>query len=147
MIRRARAEEAAWVAGTIAAAFSVYIPRMGRKPAPMTTDEAALIAAGEVHLLEEDGERRGLIVLRDAGDHLFIDILAVPPALQHQGAGRVLLAFAETEARRLGHDTLRLYTNDKMTENQRFYPRLGYRRLGARNEDGFARIYFEKPLD
>jgi GNAT superfamily N-acetyltransferase len=147
MIRLARADEVGWVAETIAAAFSVYIPRMSRVPAPMTADHAALVAAGAVHVLEEAGERHGLIVLQSASDHLFVDIVAVPPEAQHRGIGRALLSFAEAEARRLGHAALRLYTHETMTENQRFYPRLGYRRTAATVEDGFARVYFEKRLD
>ena len=134
------------MAGTIAAAFRVYIPRMDREPAPMTADHAALVAAGEVHVLEEAGERLGLIVQRAYPDHLYIDILAVPLEAQHRGIGRRLLAFAEAEAVRLGLPALRLFTHEKMTENRRFYPRLGYRQIDARREDGFDRVYFEKRL-
>jgi ribosomal protein S18 acetylase RimI-like enzyme len=146
VIRPARADEVGWVAATIAAAFGHYIARIGRSPAPMTADHAALIAAGEVHVLEEAGERLGLIVQRAAADHLYIDILAVLPEAQHRGIGRQLLAFAETEARRLGLPALRLFTHARMTENLLFYPRLGYRQIDARNENGFDRVYFEKRL-
>ncbi len=146
MIRRARADEVAWVAETIAAAFGRYIPRIGRVPAPMAADHGALVAAGEVHVLEEASERLGLIVQRDAGDHLYIDILAVLPAAQHRGIGRQLLGFAEAEARRLGLPALRLFTHARMTENLRFYPRLGYRQIEQRIEDGFDRVHFEKRL-
>jgi ribosomal protein S18 acetylase RimI-like enzyme len=146
MIRGARADEVAWVAATIAAAFAPYIPRIGRPPAPMTADHAALVTAGEVHVLEERGERLGLIVMRRVADHLFVDILAVRPEAQHRGIGRRLMAFAETEAVRLSLAALRLYTNAAMTENLRFYPRLGFRRTNARSEDGFDRVDFEKEL-
>jgi ribosomal protein S18 acetylase RimI-like enzyme len=146
VIRRACADEVSWVAETIAAAFNRYIPRLGRKPAPMAADHGAMVAAGEVHVLEEAGERLGLIVQRAAADHLYIDILAVLPEAQHRGIGRQLLDFAEAEARRLGLPALRLFTNVKMTENLRFYPRLGYRRIEQRVEDGFERVDFEKRL-
>jgi ribosomal protein S18 acetylase RimI-like enzyme len=146
MIRGARADEVAWVAATIAAAFAPYIPRIGRPPAPMTADHAALVTAGEVHVLEERGERLGLIVMRRVADHLFVDILAVRPEAQHRGIGRRLMAFAETEAVRLSLAALRLYTNAAMTENLRFYPRLGFRRTNAHSEDGFDRVDFEKEL-
>lgn len=146
MIRRARADEVAWVAATIVAAFSLYIARIGRPPAPMTVDHAALVAAGEVHVLEDDGERLGLIVLQSKTDHLYVDILAVAPQAQHRGLGRRLMVFAETEARRLGLTVLRLYTNAAMTENLRFYPRLGFHRTNARTDDGFERVFFEKRL-
>ncbi len=34
-----------------------------------------------------------------------------------------------------------------MHENLRFYPRLGYREVGRRLEDGFRRVYFSKQLE
>jgi ribosomal protein S18 acetylase RimI-like enzyme len=146
MMRRARADDVAWVAETVAAAFSPYIARIGRVPAPMTADHGALVAAGEVHVAEEQGERLGLVVMRAAADHLYVDILAVRPEAQHRGIGRRMMRFAEDEARRLGLPALRLYTNAAMIENLRFYPLLGFRRTEARQEDGFDRVYFEKRL-
>jgi ribosomal protein S18 acetylase RimI-like enzyme len=119
---------------------------MGRAPAPITADHAAAIAVGEVHLFEIEGERLGLIVARGAGDHFFVDILAVAPAAQRRGVGRALMRFAEDAARRAGLGAVRLYTNVKMTENLRFYPALGYRQIDERREDGFERVYFEKRL-
>lgn len=146
MIRPARGDEAAWVADTVDAAFGAYVPRMGRKPATMTANHTANIAAGEVHILEQEGERLGLIVQRPKTDHLFIDILAVAPRAQHRGVGRALLGFAEAEAKRLGLPALQLYTHVKMTEALRFYLALGFRQTGAKQEDGFDRVYFEKRL-
>ncbi|HWI26837.1 MAG TPA: GNAT family N-acetyltransferase [Stellaceae bacterium] len=147
MTRVARPDELGWVADTIAASFRPYIARMGRAPAPVTADHAAMIAAGEVHLLEEAGERLGLIVLRAAPDHLFVDIVAVASGAQRRGIGCALMRFAEVEARRLGLPAVRLYTNAKMAEALSFYPALGYRQTDARREDGFDRVYFEKRLD
>jgi ribosomal protein S18 acetylase RimI-like enzyme len=146
MIRRAGPADVDWVSATIAAAFGCYIERIGRKPQPMTVNHAALIAAGEVHILEEGGERLGLIVMRAKPDHLYVDILAVRPETQGRGFGRQLMAFAEDAARRLGLPALRLFTNAKMTENRRFYPMLGFREAGDYTEDGFERVDFEKRL-
>ncbi len=146
MIRRARGDEIAWIAETIAAAFSRYIPRLGRVPLPMIADHAAMVAAGEVHVLEEAGERLGLIVQRPASDHLYVDILAVLPAAQHRGVGRRLLAFAESEALRLSLPALRLFTGARMTENLRFYPLAGFRETGRHVEKGVEQVDFEKRL-
>lgn len=63
MIPRARAGKLGWVAETIAVAFGVSIPRMRRW-------RTRRVAAGEVHVLEEAGERLGLIVQRAAADRL-----------------------------------------------------------------------------
>ena len=34
-----------------------------------------------------------------------------------------------------------------MTENLSFYPRMGYAEVDRRHEDGFDRVFFEKPVD
>lgn len=60
--------------------------------------------------------------------------------------GKALIAFCENEARRLGLDAVRLYTNEKMTANLSIYLRLGYTETGRRIEDGFKRVFFEKLL-
>lgn len=43
-----------------------------------------------------------------------------------QGLGLRLLAAAETRARQLALDTVRLYTGEKLTANVRWYHRHGY---------------------
>jgi ribosomal protein S18 acetylase RimI-like enzyme len=57
------------------------------------------------------------------------------------------MAHAEAEARVLGLPELRLYTNELMTANVAWYPRLGYRETERRAERGFARVFFEKRLN
>lgn len=146
IIRPARPAEAAAAQALARAAYQHYVPRMGREPAPMLADYGELIAAGEVFLLEREGRLLGLIVLRSEDDALFVENIAVDRAAQGQGHGRALMGFAESEARRRGTPLIRLYTNIAMTENLDFYPRLGFRETGRRVEDGYHRVYFEKPV-
>src|SRR5690348_7939609 len=107
-------------------AYAVYVPRIGRKPAPMTADYRALIAAGAVTVVELDGETAGVLVTHPDADHLLVENVAVAPPHQGRGLGRVLLDRAEAQARELGLPELRLYTNEAMVENLAMYPRLGY---------------------
>jgi ribosomal protein S18 acetylase RimI-like enzyme len=79
-------------------------------------------------------------------DHLFIDTIAIDPAHHGQGLGRILMRFAETEARRLGLLEIRLYTHERMTETLPFYAALGFTETGRRVEDGYARVYFLRRL-
>jgi ribosomal protein S18 acetylase RimI-like enzyme len=127
-------------------AYALYVPRIGREPAPMTADYAALIGAGEVWVAEEAGRVAGVLVLRPLPDSLFLENVAVLPDRQGRGIGRALIAFAERHARGLGLPAVTLYTNERMTENLLLYPRLGYVETGRRTEEGFARVYFRKPL-
>ena len=107
----------------------------------MLDDYAALIAAGEVFVLDDNGIA-GIIVLRGRKDHLLVDNIAVEPARQRQGLGRRLLAFADERAR-----LLRLYTHETMVENIAIYRRLGWKETGREVTDRFSRIHFSKHLD
>jgi len=127
-------------------AYLVYVPRIGRKPAPMVADFAVQIAAGQIHVAEADGTIAGYIVFYPRDDHIHVENVAVDPALQGRGIGKALLGLAEAAAKRQGLAALELYTNAQMTENQVFYPRLGYVETGRREEDGFARVYYRKDL-
>ena len=147
MIRRARPENCAAVERLVRDAYGIYIARIGKPPGPMLDDYAALIADGRISVLEEaDGAIAALIVLLPKPDHLLLDNIAVRPDRQGQGLGRQLIAFAEDEARRLGHAELRLYTHEKMTENVALYTRLGFVETGRGHEAGYDRVFMTKRL-
>jgi ribosomal protein S18 acetylase RimI-like enzyme len=145
-LRPAEAEDVPAITGCARAAYDRYVSRIGREPAPMVADFAALVAAGEVHVLLAGGDLAGFIVVRPGPDHLFVENLAVHPDRQGQGLGRRLVAFAEATARAGGLPALELYTNVKMTENFPFYRGLGFVETERRHEDGFDRVYMRKKL-
>jgi len=128
-------------------AYALYVPRIGRQPAPMTADYAALIAAGTVTVAELDGDVVGVLVTHPHAAHLLVENVAVAPPYQGRGLGRLLLGQAERQARDLGLPELRLYTNEAMVENLAMYPRLGYVEVGRNVEAGFARVHFRKPVN
>jgi len=148
VIRRAAPQDQAAVEAIVAAAYGKYAARIGKPPGPMLDDYAALIAAGAVSLsTEPDGTIAALIVLLPKPDHLLLDNIAVRPDRQGRGLGRELIAFAETEARRLGHDELRLYTHATMTENIALYARLGFAETGRGHDAGYDRVFMAKRVD
>jgi len=127
-------------------AYSRYVPLIGREPAPVLADHAALVAAGDVHVAEADGAIAGALVTRRAGDALLLESVAVAPAFQGRGIGGALIAFAEAQAADLGLGAVELYTNAAMTDNLALYPRLGYDEVERRTEDGYDRVFFRKPV-
>lgn len=145
-IRAARAGDLDAVRACAQAAYALYVPRIGKEPAPMVADFMAQIEAGQVHVIEPDGQLAGFIVLYPRGDHLHVENVAVVPERQGQGLGGALLAFAEAEAKRRGLAAIELYTNVKMTENLALYPQLGYRETGRREEAGFSRVFYRKEI-
>jgi ribosomal protein S18 acetylase RimI-like enzyme len=146
-IRRAESRDIASITAIVEAAYARYVPRIGRPPAPMTADYAALVAAGEAWVGVSDERVVGVVVLRPAGDALELENVAVYPAYQGQGHGRALIGFAEQRARDLGLRTVTLYTNEAMHENLGLYPRLGFVESERRMEDGYRRVFFRKNLD
>ncbi len=146
-IRRASADDLPIILAITDAAYAHYVPLLGRKPQPMTTDYAPMIAAGEVWLLDVEDQPAGLIVLEDEGDRLLIYSVAVQPQFQQRGLGRRLLAWAEERTRAKGYALVRLYTNALMTDNIALYGRVGYVETGREPYKGSAIVYMEKRLD
>lgn len=128
------------------AAYSKYIPRIGRKPKPMTADYSPLIEAGQLWLASVAHGVCGVIVLQPQSDSLLIYSIAVAPAFQGMGVGRRLLTWAESEAMRQGFATVTLYTNEKMVENIALYQRIGYREYKRADTNGFQVVYMSKTL-
>lgn len=130
-------------------AYRIYVERLGYEPKPMLADYSDAASSGLVWVLEQDGATVGALVLDALEDHLLIYSVAVIPENQGQGHGRRMMDFAEAEARRRGLSEVRLYTNERMTENQRFYTSLGYetfaRRAHATQPNSWA-IHMRKGL-
>lgn len=145
-IRPASPADAPAVAACVNAAYAHYIGRIGKPPAPMLADYEALIAQGVVHVLPGDTGLRGVLVAFPLEGSLFIENVAVDPRCQGQGLGARLMAFAEALARAGGLAALTLYTHELMTENVRYYGKLGYAETSRRVEDGYHRIYMRKDL-
>ncbi len=127
-------------------AYSPYIERMGRPPGPMLDDYAERIGLKQASVAEYDEQVGGLLVLIDQEDHLLLDNIAVHPKAQGRGLGRLLLDFAETEARRRGYEELRLYTHESMTENILLYGKLGWEETGRAMQSGFERVFMKKKV-
>ncbi|MBU8539065.1 GNAT family N-acetyltransferase [Roseomonas tokyonensis] len=146
MIRLATLAEAPALAALVERAYAPWLPVTGARPLPMDDDYAARCEAGQAFVLLRDEALAGLIVLLDFPDHLWIDNIAVEPALKGQGLGRMLMDFAEAEARRRGLPELRLLTNALMAANIAMYRRLGFAETARVTEKGRARVYMAKPL-
>jgi GNAT superfamily N-acetyltransferase len=127
-----------------AAAYLPYVPRVGRPPAPLSADYAAIVARGEASVAVRADQIIGMIVLVAQADHLLLENVAVLPAEQGQGVGTRLLEFADARARELGLPAIRLYTNEAMTENLAYYLRHGYVETHRAVEHGLRRVYFIK---
>jgi ribosomal protein S18 acetylase RimI-like enzyme len=145
-LRPAAIEDVAGIEALVRAAYSIYLPRIGKPPGPMLDDYRAVVADGRVTVADDTGRLAGLIVLLPQPDHLLLDNVAVAPEGQGRGLGRRLIAFAEAEARRLGRHEIRLYTHLTMTENIALYRRLGFVETHRGEQAGYSRVFMRKPI-
>jgi ribosomal protein S18 acetylase RimI-like enzyme len=130
----------------VRAAYSHYVTRIGSKPGPMLDDYDHLIARQYVHVIEHDGIVQGVLVLIPEKHGMLLDNVAVSPDAQGLGLGRRMLQFAERAAMALGYQSVKLYTNEAMTENIELYSRVGYVETHRVEEKGLRRVYMSKLL-
>ena len=145
-LRLATTEDLTAVEEIVRAAYFPYVSRIGREPGPMLEDYRKSIADRRVHVVEQDGIVSGVLVLIPERDAMLLDNVAVAPSAQGLGLGRKMLEFAERAARDAGLRSIRLYTNEAMTENISLYCRIGYCETHRAEEKGLRRIYMTKQL-
>lgn len=144
-IRPAGPGDVAAVARIVAQAYARYVAMNGLVPGPMRDDYAARQREGVLWVLD-DGAVRGLLVLIAGADHLLLDNIAVDPAAQGKGYGRLLMDFAEAQTRRARLPVVRLYTQEIMVENIAIYAARGYVETHRATEMGLRRVYMEKQV-
>ncbi|KAF4949242.1 hypothetical protein FSARC_13548 [Fusarium sarcochroum] len=149
-LQRAQVEDIPSIKSIVVAAYTKYIERIGKPPAPMTADYTALLATANVFVLQNHGDKAivGAIVLQHepGADHVKVGNLVVDVAAQGRGYGGVLMRYAEEFARSRGCLALTLFTNVKMYENLGLYPKMGFVESERKTEDGYERVYFRKEL-
>ncbi len=147
IIREASTRDADGVKACVVAAFEIYTERIGKPSAPMLLDFPTEIEVRHVWLAELDAQVVGVLVQYETIQGFYIDTVAVHPHLQGTGVGKALLQFAEQEALRRGYDFIYLCTNVKMTENQIFYPLIGYTEYERKFDEGYDRVFYRKQLE
>lgn len=145
-IRIASTDNLADVQACARAAYSKYVERMGREPAPMVADFASQIELGQVYVALRGELLAGYAGFYSEADHLHLENVAVDPSYAGQGIGKTLVEYVEQAARDKDLKAVELYTNEAMTENLAMYPKLGYVETERRQQAGFNRVFFRKPI-
>ncbi len=146
-LRRATDDDAPAIHDLVHAAYAGYISLIGRKPAPMLTDQLAAVRTNEVWVLVDDRRIVGVIESIARADHLWIDNVAIDPDRQGRGLGRRLLRHAEDRACAMGLDEIRLATNERFVANIAMYERNGYVETHREPVSGTDVVHFRKPLE
>jgi ribosomal protein S18 acetylase RimI-like enzyme len=134
------------ITACVCEAYTPLIERIGRQPGPMVDDYMDVLRHCQVHVATAGDKVIGVVVLSADYDGLRLDNVAVRPAAKGKGIGRMLMEFAEMEAKRQGYDSIYLYTNELLVENIELYSRIGYVEYDRRPHCGFPRVFMRKPL-
>ncbi|VVP67844.1 hypothetical protein PS918_00639 [Pseudomonas fluorescens] len=145
-IRRARQDDAACIASLVTEAYTPYIARIGKKPAPMLDDYRQVLLDTETYVLTDGTAIAGVLVMSQEQTELLLINVAVSPRYKGRGLGKRLMAFCERHALRTGCEAVRLYTHELMVENIDIYKKLGYQETHRATEEGFARVFMRKAL-
>ena len=95
-------------------------------------------------MVGHEGAIGGLLVLRETSEGFLLDTIAVRPGHHGTSLGRRFLELAEDSAREAGRDSIYIYTQEIMAENQALYTRIGYVEYARRHEVGLDRVYMRK---
>jgi GNAT superfamily N-acetyltransferase len=125
-LRRAVTADLPAIAALQREAYAPLTARIGRKPMPVDADFSALLRTMEIWVLDGQHGLDAVLILDPSEDHLLIWSIAVAERRKGRGLGRDLLAFAEDRAARAGVGVVRLFTNERFTENLAWYARRGY---------------------
>jgi GNAT superfamily N-acetyltransferase len=146
-IRLAVREDADIVSVITDAAYSKWIPLIGREPEPMTVDYVEMIEAHPIYILSFEDKPVAVLVLKPEEGQMLIWSIAVNPDYQGRGFGLRLLRLAEDEARYRGFKRIRLYTNSLFSENVALYRWFGYEETRREPFRGSTLVHMAKHLD
>jgi ribosomal protein S18 acetylase RimI-like enzyme len=124
--RRATDADRAHVEALQAAAYARNRALLGVEPIPLQADYGEVFRTMEVWLAEERDRLRGVLILEQRGEDIYIWSLAAAPDAQKQGLGPILLDAAEVRAAQLNRKIIRLCTGDKLASLVAWYQRHGY---------------------
>ena len=87
-IRKAEPGDAETIAAITDAAYTKYIPRIGRKPRPMTENYKHVVAEHPVWVIGLGSKPVGVLVLVPEPEAMLVYSMAVDPQYQKRGLGR-----------------------------------------------------------
>ncbi|CAM5777120.1 acetyltransferase [Labrys miyagiensis] len=125
-LRRALREDVPAISTLQIAAYAPLKARIGVSLPPYDADFHALFETMEIWIGGDAEALDAALILDPRPDHLLIWSIAVAPERKGARLGTALLDFAEQRASEAGIGEVRLYTNERFTENVAWYQRRRY---------------------
>lgn len=144
VIRPAAQSDVPEIAECVRLAYEKYVPLLGMKPNPMLEDYREVVERTRVSVLIVENRLAGVVVLEVTDEGFLLNNIAVHPSQTGKGFGSQLLCFAEQEAIRNGFESMYLYTNVKMLQNQAIYAARGFVEYARREVNGRHGVFMRK---
>ena len=146
VVRSARPSDVDTIRAIVQAAYSKWVPIIGREPRPMVADYDSAIERHQFGLLQVGDEIVGLVETTLKPDHIWIENIAVKPGEQGKGYGSILIAHAEKLAIDAGLGEIRLLTNEQFESNIALYSKASFAIDGKEPFMGGTTVYMSKKL-
>lgn len=144
VIRPATQSDVPEIAECVRLAYEKYVSLLGMKPNPMLEDYREVVERARVSVLIVKNRLAGVVVLEVTDEGFLLNNVAVHPSQTGKGFGSQLLCYAEQEAIRNGFESMYLYTNVKMLENQAIYAARGFVEYARREVNGRHGVFMRK---
>ena len=145
-LRRALRIDIPALAALQQAAYAPLKARIGMSLPPADADFTAIFETMEIWVEGSAEALDAALILDVKPDHLLIWSIAVAPERKGARLGSALLDFAEHRALEAGLGEIRLYTNERFTENVAWYLRRGFAIERIEQRPDRRIVHFRKKL-
>lgn len=146
VVKSAKPTDVDTIRAIVRAAYSKWVPIIGREPRPMVADYESAIERHQFGLLQVGDDIVGLIETDLKSDHIWIENIAVKPEEQGKGYGSILIAHTEMLAAEAGVGEIRLLTNEQFESNIALYAKASFTIDGKEPFMGGTTVYMSKKL-
>lgn len=146
-IRRGRWREWRVIRRLVDAAYTPYVLPLSIQPSHWRGYFRRLMINRQIWVLEDRGKLIGTIGIQDGSINLYLGLVTVHPEAQGRGFGRILVEFAEAQARSRGLVRLTLDTHEHFADAIEFYRHLGFVEVGRQPAKDYVAVRMLKRLD
>ena len=144
IIRQADLRDLYSVINCIEASFEPFISVLGQIPSALNADFKQIISNNNLYVAIIDDKVVGTIEIIMDNENVKIEKLSVLPDFRGNKIGNKLICYAEFLAKANKLSKVKLFTNELLDYNIKYFRNSGFIETERKTENGFKRVYFEK---